>query len=77
MAVRYIGTADVAPQFIGGDVVGANTGGTLAGAQVVQVVFDDATFGSTPEGKQRLLAALDIIMARIDTAHTWPIDSTS
>ncbi len=77
MAVRYIGTADVFPKFVGGDVVGANTGGTLAGSQVVQVVFDDTVFGATAEGKQRLVAALEIILSRIEKAHSWPIDSTS
>ena len=77
MATRYIGTADVYPQVKGGDVVGAATGGTLAGSQVVQVVFDDSVFAATPEGKQRLLAALEVIADRIEIAKSWPIDSTS
>lgn len=78
MAVRYIGLGVTdGPQFVNSDVVGASSGGTLTGSQNIQVVFDDAVFGSGPEDKQRLLAALEIIARRIETARTWPIDSTS
>lgn len=76
-ATRYIGIVNVNPQVEGDLVVGASSGGTLAGTQVVQVVFNDGTFASTPEGKQRLLAAIEVIMDRIASAKTWPIDSTS
>jgi hypothetical protein len=77
MAVRYIGSTSTAPQVQGNTVVGADSGGTLAGSQKVQVVFDDAVFTSAQEGKERLLSALKIIFDRISTAKTWPIDSTS
>lgn len=77
MAVRYIGIANDNPQILDGTVVGASSGGTLAGSQVVQVVFDDSVFTSSPEGKQRLLAAIDYIYRRVEAAKTWPIDSTS
>jgi hypothetical protein len=77
MATRYIGIDNVSPQLKGSEVVGAASGGTLAGSQDVQVVFDDAVFGSTPEGKQRLLAALKLIEARIKSAKVWPIAATS
>ena len=77
MTTAYIGTTDTGPKVIGGDVVGSATGGTLAGGQTVQVVFDNGTFGSTLEGKQRLLAALDIIRDRIAGAKQWPITSSS
>lgn len=77
MATRYIGIDNVSPQLKGNEVVGAASGGTLAGSQDVQVVFDDAVFGSSAEGKQRLLAALDIIRARVQTAKVWPIAATS
>lgn len=77
MATRYIGIDNVSPQLKGDQVVGAASGGTLTGSQDVQVVFDDAVFGSSLEGKQRLLAAVDIIRARIQTAKVWPIESTS
>jgi len=77
MATRYIGTTVTGPQVKGDDVVGAASGGTLAGSQKAQVVFDDSVYGSSLEGKQRLLAALDIIRARISSAKVWPITSSS
>ena len=77
MAVRYIGSTSAAPQVLGSSVVGAAVGGTLAGGQVIQVVYDDTYFGATPEGKQRLVAALDFLGDRIDAAKSWPIDATS
>lgn len=77
MATRYIGIDNVSPKLQGDQVVGAASGGTLTGSQDVQVVFDDAVFGATPEGKQRLLAALDIIRVRIAAAKAWPISSSS
>lgn len=78
MATRYIGmTSAAGPSLNRGNVIGAASGGTLAGAQNVQVVFDDAVFDSTLEGKQRLLAALDIIEQAIETARVWPITSST
>ena len=77
MATRYIGMTAVAPQVNRSNVIGAASGGTLAGSQKVQVVFDDTVFDSTIEGKQRLIAALECIENRIQVAKTWPIDSSS
>ena len=77
MATRYIGINNVTPQVKGDQVVGAASGGTLAGSQDVQVVFDDAVFGSAQEAKQRLIAAVEIILARIKSAKAWPITSSS
>lgn len=77
MATRYIGMTQVYPQMGRSVVIGAASGGTLAGSQKVQVVFDDSVFDSTPEGKQRLLAALEAIEAGIETAKEWPISSSS
>lgn len=77
MATRYIGMTATGPKVANGDVIGAASGGTLAGSQNVQVVFDDAVFGSTAEGKQRLLAAIDVIKARVQAAKVWPITSGS
>jgi hypothetical protein len=59
------------------NIVGAASGGTLTGSQSVQVVFDDTVFTSAQEGKQRLMAALESICNDIETARTWPIDSTT
>ena len=78
MAVRYFGTAQTGPQAANrANYVGANTGGTLAGSQTVQIVFDDTVFGATAEGKQRLLDAVQTILDMLASAKTWPIDSTS
>lgn len=78
MATRYIGiTSAAGPKVLGSDVIGAASGGTLAGSQNVQVVFDDTIYTSTPEGKQRLLAALEVIEQRIEAAKVWPISSSS
>lgn len=76
MATRYIGTAS---EIIANaaDVVGAASGGTLAGSQIVQVVFDDTKFGATQEGKQKLVSALEMIVQRIQSARTYPITSAS
>lgn len=76
MATRYIGMTATGPQVLSGEVVGAASGGTLAGSQKVQVVYDDGTFTSAAEGKQRLLAALDYIVKRIEASKVWPIDNT-
>lgn len=78
MATRYYGMpAANNTQLQGNLVVGASSGGTLAGAQSVQLVWDDTVFDGTPEGKQRLIAAMQIIEARLMSARTYPIDSTS
>lgn len=77
MATRYAGITGTAGQLNRGNVVFAASGGTLAGAQTVQVVFDDTVFTSTQEGKQRLLAALDLIEHAIETARVWPVTTAS
>ena len=77
MATRYMGMTTTGPQVLGSDVIGAASGGTLAGSQNVQVVFDDAVFDSTQEGKQKVLAAMDIIKKRVEVAKSWPISSSS
>lgn len=79
MATRYIGhlASAIVQAPIRTQIVGAASGGTLAGSQDVQVVFDDTVFTSTAESKQRLLAAVEAILSVIETAKSWPIDSTS
>ncbi|MGH8596738.1 MAG: hypothetical protein ACREXT_08785 [Gammaproteobacteria bacterium] len=80
MATRYMGIVGGYPQLTDSNVVGAAAGGTLAGGQSVQVVFDDAVFvtgGNLTDGKQRLLDALKLIYIRIQNAKTWPISSSS
>ena len=78
MATRYIGIAATdGIQVINGDVVGAASGGTLTGSQVIQVVFDDTEFDATLEGKQRLIAGVKLILDRIASAREYPITSSS
>lgn len=77
MATRYIGMTAEYPQVNHGNVIGAASGGTLAGSQVVQVVFDDTVFTSSQEGKQRLLAAIEIIEQMIETGKFWPVTSST
>jgi len=77
MATRFLGIAATdGIQLVGSDVVGAASGGTLDASNVVQVNFDDTVF-TGQEGKQRLLAALDLIVKRIGSAKVWPITSSS
>lgn len=80
MATRYVGQVlpAVGVQVQAGrlNVVAAASGGTLAGSQVAQLVFDDTVFVGQ-EGKQRLLALLESIQSFVETARSWPIDTTS
>lgn len=77
MASRYIFSADVAPGQPY-DWTGAASGGTITGASgTIELVFDDAVFGSTWEGKQRLVAALDSLKKKVEAAKNWPITSAS
>lgn len=77
MAVRLLGIAATdGIQFVNSDLVGAASGGTLDASNVVQLNFDDSVF-TGQEGKQRLIAALDFIRARVATTKTWPISTTS
>jgi hypothetical protein len=81
MATRYIGIATPAAgvQVQAGrtNIVGASSGGTLAGSQVCQIVFDDSVYGSTNEAKQRLITQVRSILDVMESARTWPIDSAS
>ena len=78
MAVRYVGMTAVNPQAGRPQIIGAASGGTLAGSQVVQVVFDDSVFatGNSADGKQRLITALEAIIDAINCARSWPIDTS-
>lgn len=77
MATRYAGIADTdGIQVTENSVVFAALGGTLDASNVVQLNFDDTVF-TGQEGKQRLLAAIDLIKARVATAKVWPVTSSS
>ena len=77
MAVRGMGMAVTdGIQVVNSDVVGFASGGTLDSSNVVQINFDDTVF-TGQEGKQRLLAAIELIENRIATTPLWPIDTTS
>lgn len=77
MASRYMFSADEAPAQPY-DWTGAASGGTITGASgTIEIVFDDTVFTSTQEGKQRLVAALDSLKAKIQSAKAWPITSSS
>lgn len=78
MATRYAGIADTdGIQMTESSVVFAASGGTLDASNVVQVNFDDSVFGSTLEGKQRLVAAMELLTRRIQAAKIWPVTSSS
>lgn len=77
MATRYAGIAATdGIQMIGSDVVFAASGGTLDASNVVQVNFDDSVF-TGQEGKQRLVAALELIAERVKSARVWPVTDAS
>lgn len=77
MASRYVFSASARPSNPA-DFTGAATGGTITGASgTVELVFDDTVYGSSTEGKQRLIAALDAMKAKIQSAKEWPITSSS
>jgi len=77
MAVRGVGIAATdGIQITGSDVVGFSGSGTLDSSNVVQLNFDDTVF-TGQEGKQRLLAAIELIMDRVASARVWPITSSS
>lgn len=79
MAVFLAGIAATdGPQVVGSDVLFAASGGTLDASNLVQVNWDGTAFdGTTMEGKQRLCAALKLILQRIQTAKLWPVTSAS
>ena len=64
------------PQVIGSDVVFDVAGGTLDNASVVQLNYDDTVFVGM-EGKQRLLAYLELIKNRLASAKLWPATAAS
>lgn len=69
-------TAADGPQVIGSDVVFDVAGGTLDNSSIVQLNYDDTVFVGQ-EGKQRLLAYVDLMVARLETAKLWPITAAS
>lgn len=78
MAVALAGIAATdGIQLVESDVVFAASGATLDSSNVVQLNFDLTVFDSSYEGKQRLLAAIDLIKARVQTARLWPVTSAS
>lgn len=78
MATRLAGIADTdGIQLTENSVVFAASGGTLDASNVVQVNFNDAVFDSSQEGKQRLVAALELIARRIQTARVWPVTASA
>lgn len=78
MAVNQAGIADTdGIQLTENSVVFAAGAGTLDSSQLVQVNWDTVVFGSTQEGKQRLVAAVSLILDRIMSAKLWPVTSAS
>jgi hypothetical protein len=82
MAVRGCGMAVTdGPQLVNSDVVFFASGGTLDASNVVQINFDDSVFVTTQpglaEGKQRLLAHLQMMIERIQATAVWPVTTAS
>lgn len=79
MATRYIGllASALVQSPNRANIVGAASGGTLAGAQSVQIVFDDTVFTSAQEGKQRLINAVNALLDDLASGRTWPVDTTT
>lgn len=69
-------TVTAGPQVNGDNVTFDTTGGTLDNSSVCQFNWDDTVFVGQ-EGKQRLLAHLEIIEQRIEAAKLWPITAAS
>ena len=74
-ASLQISAAD-GPQVIGSDVVFDVAGGTLDNSSVCQFNYDDTVFVGQ-EGKQRLVAYLELIKIRLQTAKLWPATANS
>jgi hypothetical protein len=76
MATRSLGSTSLRPRnptdFLG-DVAGA----TLDNSWTVQLNFDDAVYGATNEGKQRLITALMALTDKIMSVKSWPIGPAS
>lgn len=64
------------PQVNGDDVTFDTAGGTLDNSSVCQFNWDDTVF-TGQEGKQRLIAHLEIVLARLKSAKLWPITAAS
>jgi hypothetical protein len=64
------------PQVISSDVVFDIAGGTLDNSSVVQLNYDDTVFTGI-EGKQRLIAHVEVILQRLKSARLWPITAAS
>lgn len=75
VASLQISAAD-GPQVIGSDVVFDVAGGTLDNSSVCQFNYDDTVFVGQ-EGKQRLVAYLELIKIRLQTAKLWPATANS
>lgn len=77
MATRGVGiTAAAGVELVNNNVVGFASGGTLQGTNIVELDWDDTVFVGQ-EGKQRLLAAIEQIEARIAMTTVWPVTSAS
>lgn len=77
MATSGCGIADTdGIQLTENSVVFFAGSGTLDSSNVVQVNFNDSVF-TGPEGKQRLIAALELIKVRIMSAKVWPVTSSA
>lgn len=77
MAVAGCGIADTdGIQMTENSVVFFTGSGTLDSSNLVQVNFDTVVFSGT-EGKQRLVAALELITRRVQTAKVWPVSTAS
>lgn len=63
-------------QVVESDVVFAASGGTLDASNLVQVNWDSTVFTGA-EGKQRLVAAMELLKRRIETARLWPVTSAA
>jgi len=63
-------------QIVNSDVLFDVAGGTLDNSSVCQFNWDDAVFVGQ-EGKQRLVAALELIILRLKTAKQFPVAATS
>lgn len=79
MASRYIFTASARANVADESAyVGAASGGTITGASgTVELVFDDAVYGATREGRMQLIEQVEMILNRLKTTTVWPITSAS
>lgn len=77
MAVAGCGIADTdGIQMTENSVLFFTGSGTLDSSNLVQVNFNTTAFGSN-DGKQRLVAALELITRRVQMAKIWPVTSAS